>query len=189
MIFTYQHTCKKGQQEYILSSTPFKSVKKKKEKDKYDLPFLGEGHYLWEENIEAAKRWGIKHYNNNYNVVEFTDLEIPEEEILDFLNRRHLQYFNELRKLYIEKLPERKKWRLGVWIEFLKSLNKETPGLFPFNYFRADENLPDVQENEKIKERINFVDGLYYYTYLSPLHIICVIDKKSLKLKNKSIVV
>lgn len=188
ILYTYQHTCKKGYPAYILKEAPFKAVKKRNENGKISLPFLGEGFYLWEENIEAAIRWGIKHYQNNYDVVEYSDLYIEKDELLDFLDRRSLRYFNDLRSIYIEKRPESARWKIGVWIEFFKKLNIEESGRFPFTYFRADENLPDLEENYKIKEKTNFVDGLNYYTFLSPLFIICLLDKKNIRCKNKSLI-
>ncbi len=187
ILFTYQHTCKKGQPTFIIKEAPFKSVIKKTEFGKTSMPFLGEGFYLWEENLEAAKGWGRRHYQNNYDIVEYSDLQINKDELLDFLDRRSLKYFKELREIFIAKRPESINWKVGVWIEFLKKLDIEDSGRFPFSYFRADENLPNLKENNLIKEKINFVDGLEYYTYLSPLYIICLIDKNKITCKSKEL--
>lgn len=46
-------------------------------------PFPGEGLYLWEENTDQANRQGIKHYENRYNIVEYVDVEIKYEELLN----------------------------------------------------------------------------------------------------------
>ncbi len=187
ILYTYQHTCKKGQPAYILKEAPFKSLIKKNEFGKISMPFLGEGFYLWEENLQAARRWGFKHYQNDYDIVEYSDLQINKDDLLDFLDRRSLKYFKELREIFIAKRPESVKWKIGVWIEFLKKLNLTDSGKFPFIYFRADENLPDLQENYRIKEKLNFVDGLDYYTYLSPLFIICLLDKKSINCASRKL--
>jgi hypothetical protein len=95
----------------------------------------------------------------------------------NFLDRRSVKYFKELRSIYIEKRPDSLKWRIGTWIEFFKVLNNSKTGTFPFNYIRADEKLPD--ENDDIKEKMYFVEGLNYHTFLSPLLILCVINKKT----------
>lgn len=187
LTYTYQHTCKKGHPAHILQKTPFKSSVKKAQDGKIYIPFLGEGHYLWEENIEAAERWGAKRYPKNYNIVEYLDLEIPKVDLLDFLDRRNSQYFRELRQTYINRRPELKNWKLGNWIELFKSLNKKEPGIFPYNFIRADENLPEVDKNANIKEKVKFADGLDYFTYLSPLIIICIIDKTKITSKSKLI--
>jgi len=184
--FTYHHTCKKGQQAYVLNSAPFKSPVTKKN-GKFKIPFLGEGYYLWEENIDAANRWGKNHYGNVYFIVEFVNVNISTDEMLDFLNRRDMKYFNELRQFYIDKRPKSKNWKLGVWIEFFKKLQKSDNTKFPYNVIRAEENLPDDNLNDKFKNKIYFTEGSHYYTYTSPLLMICVLDKAKLKFDSKSI--
>lgn len=188
ILYTYQHTCEKGQQAYILQKAPFKSSIKKGESGKQKIPFLGEGYYLWEENIPAAYRWGEIHYNNEFNVIEFEDLHISKENLLDFSDRRNLNYFNELRNIYISKRPESANWKIGIWIEFFKKAKKLDDKLFPFNYIRADENLPNKLENDTLKEKTYFVDGLDYYTFLSPLYILCIIEKKNMNFKKKRLI-
>ena len=186
--FTYQHTCKIGQEAYILQSSPFKSSKKKKQNGGFKIPFLGEGYYLWEENLSAAVRWGKKHYRNKYSIVEYSDVKMESGDVLDFLNRRNVQYFNELKEIYTKKRPQSKNWPLGNWIEFFKSVNKKDGNSFPFNYIRAEENLPSTTENDRIKEKILFTEDVSHYTYLSPLLILCVIDKTKLSFKGKSLI-
>lgn len=182
--FTYQHTCKKGHVAYILKRTPFPS-KITERNGRKSIPFLGEGFYFWEENTIAAHRWGKNHYNDNYSITEYEKLKINESEILDFLNRTHTRYFNELRKDYIELKPNSKNWSLGVWIEFFKTLNKNQEITFNYNFIRAEENLPNSNENNYLKRKILFKDGLQYYTFLDPLLVLCVIDKSNLVYTNK----
>ncbi|MCG8762515.1 hypothetical protein G1L02_02035 [Tenacibaculum finnmarkense] len=184
--YTYQHTCKNGQKAYVLQSSPFLSPVVKK-RNILKIPFLGEGYYLWEENIDAAIRWGEKHYNNDYCIVEYKDVKIEGDDLLDFLNRRDMRYFNELKDIYIKKTPKCKNWALGTWIEFFKKMKKIGKENFPFNFIRAEENLPNYEENNKVKGKIFFADGVNYYTYSSPLLMICVIDKKKLNFKTQSI--
>ena len=183
-VFTYQHTCKLGHKAYILKSAPFKSsIVKRQGKPKY--PFLGEGYYLWEENLEAAIRWGSKRYGNDYAIVEYEDLEIENEDLLDFLNRRHTKYFEELKIVYEKRIPKSRTWKLGQWIEFFKQLNQKEKGIFPFTFIRAEENLPIMNENDKVKRKIFFAEGLDYFTFLSPLLILCVIDKRKMNFQEQ----
>lgn len=189
IVFDYQHTCRSAQKAYVELNAPFKSNKRKRQGGKgFIIPFLGEGYYFWEENISAAHDWGKRHCKGSYNIVQFKDLEIPKNILLDFGNRRDLAYFNELRGKYIEKRPESKRWSISVWIEFFKEMKKKEEVYFPFNYLRADENYPDEEKNSKIKEKIIFASGEKYFTYLSPLWILCVIEKSSMKFAKKEII-
>ncbi|GGD99027.1 hypothetical protein [Planktosalinus lacus] len=186
-VFTYQHTCRKGQSAYILKKAPFKAPVKKTPEGTFKIPFLGEGYYLWEENNKAAVDWGKKHYAGNFNVVEFEDLKIPNEELLDFMNRRNMNYFNDLREDYIKKRPKSRNWPIGAWIEFFKKLRKGNFHLFPFYYIRADENLPNDKENNRIKGKEFFAENVYYYTFTNPLLILCVLDKNKIECNSKTI--
>lgn len=184
--FTYQHTCKSGHKAFILKSAPFPSSIRKIE-GKLKIPFLGAGYYLWEENIEAANRWGKDHYRSKYCIVEYEQLKIDSSELLDFLNRRDVKYFKELKETYITKRPESKNWKIGQWIEFFKKLRIQNDKVFPFNYIRAEENLPDPAKNNKIKEKEFFSDNSGYFTFLSPLLIICVIEKSKLNFESQKV--
>lgn len=184
--YTYQHTCKKGVNAYILHNSAFRSVIYKKADGKIYMPFLGEGYYYWEENIEAAHRWGKSHYRNNYNIVQYSNCLIPQAETLDFLNRRDIRYFKELIEIYKVKRPESKKWFIANWIEFFKKLQKSNLEKFPFNYFRADENHPNIRTNDDLKEKTDF-NYTGYYIYLDPLIILCSINKCDLNCESKEI--
>lgn len=185
-LFTYQHTCAKGVKAYILHTSAFKSTIKKKENGKLYIPFLGEGFYYWEENIDAAHSWGKRHYENEYNVVEYIDSVISRDETLDFLNRRDLKYFKELIEIYKNKRPESKKWFIANWIEFLKKLQKINQEKFPYIYFRADENHPDIRINDEMKAKTDF-NYSGYYTFLDPLIILCAVNKCNLNSRSKII--
>ncbi|RDI07032.1 hypothetical protein [Flavobacterium sp. AG291] len=186
-VYTYQHTCNKGHQAYILKNAPFKApvriVKGKKK-----IPFLGEGYYLWEENMAAAHRWGQKHYNNIYSIVEYKDLEINDGEFLDLTDRRQLEYFKNLQDTFTSKRPESASWKLGQWIEFFKFNRQRDHALFPFNYIKADEHLPDIEENQLVRQKVFFSEGMPYFTYFSPLYMLCVIDKKQMKFDSETFV-
>ena len=58
---------------------------------------------------------------------------------------------------------------------------------FPFNYIKADEHLPEKEKNEYERGKTYFADGLPYYTYLEPLYMLCVIDKKQMNFIKKSL--
>jgi hypothetical protein len=188
IIFTYQHTCKSSHDAFLKKNAPFKSVKiKLQNSNKFKIPFLGEGFYFWEENLSAAHKWGKKHCKNDYKILEYIDLKIDKDDILDFLNRRHISYFEDLKKEYILKRPESRKWRLASWIEFFKKINETNPGFFPFNFFRADENFPDLRENNEVKKKTFFSEFENYYTFMDPLYILCALNKSNLIFSNVNI--
>lgn len=187
IIYTYQHTCKNGYPAYILQNAPFKAVKKNAGNGKVYIPFLGEGYYFWEENREYAIKWGQRHYANKYDIVEFEDVKIINDDLLNLTDRRHISYFKELQKIYLAKRPESSKWRLGTWIEFFKKLRDLKEEKFPFNYIKADEHLPDIDENILVREKVYFATGVNHYSFFSPLLIICVLDKSKITCKSKYI--
>ncbi len=186
--YTYQHTCEDGKDAYLLQNAPFKAAIKKNPKGKLKIPFLGEGYYLWEENVDAAIRWGKRHYANKYRIVEYIDLTIYEDEMLDLTDRRHISYFKALQKIYIEVRPASKSWPIGVWIEFFKKLHISDKVEFPFNYIKADEHLPEKEKGEYDRGKTYFADGLPYYTYLEPLYMLCIINKRQMKFREKHII-
>lgn len=185
--FTYQHTCKRGQNAYIIKNSPFLSRAKKKG-GKIKLPFLGQGYYFWEENLDAAIRWGIRHYNDNYSIVEYQDCKVKDDHLLDFLNRRDIKYFKELIKIYTSKRPKAKNWRIAQWIEFFKTINEKESKIFPFNYIRANEHIPGANHNERLQKKSYFVDDNDYYTFLDPLLIVCVVEKAKMQFKANKVI-
>ena len=81
------HTCSQDNGEaFVIKNAPFLAEDNPRNR-KYQ--FLGTGYYLWEDDIEQAKRWGEVHYKNSYFVVEF-ECDIEEEDILN-LNEREGQ--------------------------------------------------------------------------------------------------
>ena len=183
--YTYQHTCSISHDAHILVNAPFKSAVKKSPNGIPKIPFLGEGYYLWEENVDAAIRWGKKHYANKYRIVEYVDVSINVDDLLDLTNRRDISYFKELQKNYIDIRPASAKWAIGTWIEFFKKLKALDELKFPFNYIKSDEHLPEREKGEYERGKTYFADGLPYYTYLEPLYMLCIIDKKQLTFKEK----
>ena len=185
--YTYQHTCRISHDAFLLHNAPFKSPIINAHKGVKKIPFLGEGYYFWEENVEAATRWGIKHYSNKYRIVEYVDVILEVDELLNLTDRRDIKYFKELQKMYIEKRPDSERWPIGTWIEFFKKLNTINELKFPFSYIKADEHLPERERAEYDREKTYFSEGLYF-TYFAPLYMLCIIDKKQLKFETKRLI-
>ena len=94
------HTCSQENGEaFVRKNAPFLAEDNPQNR-KYQ--FLGTGYYLWEDDIEQAKRWGEVHYKNSFFVVEF-ECDIEEEDILN-LNEREGQkaLFEMIKNIQIE---------------------------------------------------------------------------------------
>jgi len=150
--FTVQHTCSKdGEKEDITSKVPFLS---KYDPSKGQLPFLGEGYYFWEYNLEYAKIWGDLHYDRQYYVFE-SDVEIDHNVdgfYLDLAgNRKHLVGFVDLLREFELIHPEGTK---GVDLCYvIKYLREACPEeVFPFKVIRA----VDYKNSEKLGIKIDF---------------------------------
>jgi hypothetical protein len=176
------HTCsKKNGRKYVLKNAPFFSQHDKK---KNALKFLGSGYYYWDDNIEMAHYWGKTYYHKKYFIVE-SNLNLPEGIFLDLVgNRRHLRYFRELISKFEAHEFGRPKWTMGVFIEFLKTKEKDVPGIFPFKAIRA----VDIKVPRKNKSTIKFVDNKPNVTNLDPRLVICLTEKNSVILQSQEIV-
>ena len=176
------HTCnKEGERAYVEVNSPFLSDYIP---DKNKLQFLGAGYYFWDDNIEMAHNWGRWHYKNSYFIIE-CNLHMPQGLFLDLVgNRSHLRYFSNLMSKFEEKGFAREKWTIGAFIEYLKSLERKDPGIFPFKVIRA----LDLSPKDKELSRFYFVPGKNNYMNIDPRLVICLIEKNSLILRSKTIV-
>ncbi len=189
---TYQHTCEHSQYHaYLKNNAPFYSSKKKRKQSNgkpiFRIPFLGEGYYLWEENLKHAHHWGKTHYKNKYSIVQYTDLVIPENLLLDLTNRGHLKFFEELRKNLISRERKAEHYRVGQLIEIFKMDEKEKPGSFPFKFIKAREDLTD-QELTYRTESILFSDQSKISMNLDDCVALCVLDKRLMKYNSCEII-
>lgn len=173
------HTCKKsGGEAYVLKNAPFLSTIKNSK-----IPFLGIGYYFWDDNIEMAKYWGWSNYNNNYYIVE-NDLDCQPDVFLDLVgNRKDMRLFVDLMDDMIGRGINREKWTVGAFIEFMKRLRIHNKDVFPYQIIRA-------VDNSKINEQFKyyFVQGRGEFTNLSPIIVICVIDKIVVNLNANKII-
>ena len=164
MEFTVHHTCdKKGGKETVLKEFPFFSIYNPQKDMK---PFLGEGYYFWDFNLDYAKVWGKNHYSNNYFICE-SNISVDHEKEDLFLdlagNRKHLIGFVELLwefNLIHEEGSEG--IDLCYIIDYLRT--QCPPEVFPFEVIRA----VDYKNNEQTGIKIVFNDMQKSYTILNP---------------------
>lgn len=176
MIFTVHHTCsKEGGEAEVLKNFPFISVYDPSNDKK---PFLGEGHYFWDYNLEYAKVWGKSHYCNKFFVCE-SDIYIDHEKdghYLDLVgNRKHLVGFVELLMEFNLIHEEGTKGVDLCWIiDYLR--NQCPPEAFPFEILRA----VDYKNTDDHGIKIVFNDKQTSYTILNPRIIICFKNKNKI---------
>lgn len=176
-----QHTCRPdGGGDFLIDNSPFLAEHKPSE-GKYQ--FLGEGYYLWDENIEMAHYWGKMHYKNKYAVIEM-NIELTENNCLDLVgNRKHMSFIlNVLRKLS-EKGFNRENWELSKCIEYLKRISLKNSNIFPYNIIKSID-----YRSPKDQQKIFFVKNNTHFTILNPKIALCVIDKKRLPLRSKKLI-
>jgi|GEM_PF-249469 len=184
MKFTVHHTCsKQGGEHEVLTEFPFLSI--------YDLendkqPFLGEGYYFWDFNVEYAKVWGKNHYANDYFVCE-SEIEIDHDKdgfYLDLAgNRKDLVGFVEL--LWEFNLIDEdgiKGIDLCWIIDYLRT--QCPPEVFPFKVIRA----VDYKNNERVGIKVAFNQRQKSFTILNPRIIIAFADKTDIVHSKKSFI-
>lgn len=182
---TGHHTCSnENGEEYIKQNAPFKSIKKHKNQgggQKSYVPFLGEGYYYWDTDLEIAHSWGVNQYQNQYAIVE-SQLELPgEKEFCDLVgNRKHMIQILELANKFRPNELKSGKLTLGVFIQVLKKLNRtDYKGIFPYKAIRA----VDLSHNPPKESRIKFAEhASQSYMSLSPKLVICLIEKNGIVL-------
>jgi len=179
---TGHHTCiNKGGDRSILENAPFYAKKNKKGVS----PFLGEGYYYWDNNIDQAHHWGLTHYANKYAIIE-SELSLTSETIFDLVgNRSHQLLFIELANEFSD-YNNGKKWEIGRLIDFLRIISKEKDfeNIFPFLGVRAI----DFSRSSEKQFEFFFVNGSKYHTNLKPCFVICLFELSNVILHTKTLI-
>lgn len=179
----HQHTCKSATAAYLLKNAPFKSEKYfkhdlKSGKKRTVLPFLGEGYYFWEENINEAHSWGVSHYKGNYAIVNYKNISIDVAFLLDLTDRRVINDFEKQKAVFLDRFPERVNWNVAQWIELFKEIRRRNNNMdsFAFNYIKIERSsahdMQDICSYKLIRP---------YYININPIYILCICDKSLLK--------
>ena len=181
MEFTLHHTCSSaGGEYYITQNIPFLSKYKPKENV---MPYLGEGYYFWDYNLEYAKVWGESHYSNKFLIFECeVSINGDDETYLDLVgNRKHLLGFVSLLMEFNFIHEEGTKGiDLCYIIEYLR---KSIPEAFPFKIIRAVDYKND--EYAGIKIVFNGKGNPPSFTILNPRIIFSFKNKDEIPYKLK----
>ena len=178
------HTCRdEGGSEFVLQHAPFLAAY---DESQGKQPFLGEGYYFWDYNLDLAHHWGRVHCRNKYLILE-VDLEFQSGTLLDLVGSRfdmlHLQKIRD--ELYLRGYIDGD-WELSKLISMLKHIG-QTPdyqNIFPFQAVRAVDH--SIKGAKQIPAK--FVSQMENYTLINPRIIICKYEKKDITLERKRIV-
>lgn len=184
MVIEGYHACRTdGGIARALAEGPFRS-----DTDTY----LGVGFYLWEGFKEHGVWWGECHiwgkHRRRYFVlrcdIEFEDSR-ESQVYFDLLGR------TEDKKLMIELLNdavelgyENEEMNLGEFINWLRELNKEKPGIFPYRIIRA----LDATKASDSAHSVHFKSGSTQMLDLGPRVMICFHDKGDVHLHQVRVV-
>jgi len=168
--FTVHHTCKKeGGKEGVIKNFPFLSEYSPSEGN---TPFLGQGYYFWDFNLDYAKVWGKNHYNGNFYVCE-SNIEI-DHEIDGFLLDLAGNLIHEEGTAGID---------LCWIIDYLRT--QCPPEAFPFDVIRA----VDYNNDELLGIKVVFNENKKSYTVLNPRIIIAFKCKEKIVHLNEPFIV
>ncbi len=170
------HTCKKCQEAYVIAKAPFKSCYNKLT---HNEPYLGDGFYFWDDNLQLAEWWGKKHYRDKYTILEY-DLDLHGDHFLDLVgSRQDFMYFQTLVDR-IRQHPECKNFGVYKCINFLIKAEQSKQGTFPIRIIRA----MDISRIDGMQ----FADNKRGRMLLDPRIIICFFDKKDIPLQTAKVI-
>ena len=181
MEFTLHHTCSNvGDKDSVIENVPFLSIYEPKK----IMPYLGEGYYFWDYNLEYAKVWGEIHYLNHYLIFECeVNIDCDDETYLDLVgNRKHLVGFvSLLMEFNLIHKEGTKGIDLCYIIEYLRKYCP--PEVFPFKIIRA----VDYKNDEKagISIVFNGRGDKPSFTILNPRIIFSFKNKEDIPYKLK----
>jgi len=174
--FTLIHTCEnKGSKALVKERAPFRAESK-------PIPYLGQGHYFWQEEKNIGILWGKMHYPKRKFFVCECVVSIENDNFLDLLRPEHRSYLRQLALRF-----DAGKWKLGKLIETLREADKKEPGIFDFNFIRARDD--SKRDGKNYNEKLTFSEEKagYMLTGLG-WHIISMNEKVDGSLKSIEIV-
>lgn len=177
------HVCKSGNKEYLLKNAPFYSVCTPETEDGKE-PFLGNGYYLWDYNLETAHWWGNSHYKGDYSILSYP-LTLSGDNFLDLVGSR--QDMENFKKLVdkVRSKPGCEAFGISKCILTLEKLNSEDGfgGIFDYKVIRA----VDITMN-RASEIYDFASKRDGTTNLNPKILICFKDKNDIPLHQAEVV-
>ena len=136
--------------------------------------FLGSGYYFWDNHIELAHWWGDWRIKKQYIIGE-CEIGVERNDFFDLVGSRddQINLQNIIDKLNLKDLS------IGEIIEVLKGMEKNVTGIFPYKAIRAVDNSIKLSFSQ---EKYLFQSDKASFSILSPMYMICLLDKKELLL-------
>ena len=176
------HTCsQEGGYSKVLIEAPFISKWPKTDEGELDEdnikdPYLGEGYYFWQNDLERSKYWGKKFYKNYYFVLK-SSINTTDTNFLDLVgDQEHIGAFQLICNKLINSGSIETGFTLGEAIEYMKKAN-----IFPWKVIRCKEFTPHTPKQY-------FRRGSQSYTLLGGVFIFCLVEKNDVILTDKVIV-
>ena len=177
------HTCKCGKNRYLLNNAPFRS-QCTPETEEGKEPFLGDGYYMWDYNLETAHWWGDVHYNSQYAILSYP-LSLSGDRFLDLVgSRKDMEDFRTL-IAKVRSKPGCESFGIARCIMFLEWLNslRDDGGVFDYKIIRA------VDATKKRANQVyTFVSARNSAINLDPRILICFKDKNDIPLHQAKVV-
>lgn len=148
--------------------------------------FLGIGYYLWEGIIEHAIWWGktfvVRKHQSSFFVLR-CDIEFDgSTDARLYLDLLGSDTDKRLMRGLIDDASahgyDTSGINLGEYIDFLRELNEEMPGIFPYRVIRA----LDATNPRDSAHSVFFKRGSSQLLDLSPRVMVCFHDKKDVLL-------
>jgi len=129
--------------------------------------WLTQGYYFWTDSPKNAHFWGKKSIKGEYAILKF-DICLNADEYLDLVgNAYHIEYFEKLAQMFIEKHKEKTVTIRNILLYFKKQEEIEN-GAFPFLGIKASDSP---------KESYKFVDEMKEKLFVLRKQQLCVFDK------------
>lgn len=156
----YQTVKDKNNPDYVEESGPFLCS---------NDPWLGEGYYFWDNLLDRAHWWGMRHYQNKYMICQAYAV-IDEAKYLDLAG--NMSQLNIFRKCY-DAINEAYSGKVQTISFVIAKLIKDNN--FPYQAIRV------LSENCGGDERIPYMNGYKsFFNFLPPMQI-CIYEKSTIK--------
>jgi hypothetical protein len=178
------HSCAAdGGEVHVLHNAPFLSRFDNSKPHK--LPFLGEGRYLWDDDLDAALWWGGVAYSGVYYVVK-VQAPYKDDELLDLCDREQLRMWVRLVERLESKGHMARRIPAGMVFQVLRSLHlrHKSWNLFPWTIVRAVETLPKGRAPRRFRHHSSSLSFLEQM----PIWIFCLFSNYDITLLRKEVV-
>lgn len=163
------HACRTwNNRAYILAEAPF--ISRLEVANPHKDPSLGNGRYLWDQNIDAGHWWGRIRLDNKYYLLE---VRVPysEGQLLDLCDRGHIEQYRRIERQLETMGILANGAPIGKVLHMARTVFEKRLGAnsFPWKIVRCEERKNRGRAWRRFREVKN--PGFFE---MDPLVIICV---------------